>query len=139
MSRTASIGKASTKVKVLLDTHTFLWMAAEPEKLSARAREVCAGESLTLSVASIWEIGIKCQIGRVVLPAAAREYLARQIRVAGISVLPINYRHALAAAALPMRHEDPFDRMLAAQCLEEGLPCVTRDLVFAEYGVEAIW
>jgi PIN domain nuclease of toxin-antitoxin system len=125
-------------MKVLLDTHTFLWMAAEPDRLSARARDVCGSENLVLSVASIWEIGIKCQIGRLVLPAAPREYLTRQIRIAGVSILPIQYRHALAAAALPMRHKDPFDRMLVAQCLEEGLPCVTRDPIFAEYGVEVI-
>lgn len=92
-----------------------------------------------LSVASIWEIGIKCQIGRMVLPESPREYLARQIRIAGVSILPIQYRHALAAAALPMRHKDPFDRMLAGQCHEEGLPCITRDPILAEYGVEVIW
>jgi PIN domain nuclease of toxin-antitoxin system len=126
-------------VKVLLDTHTFLWMAAEPDKLSPRARDVCARESLTLSVASVWEIGIKCRIGRLALPSSPADYLARQIRIAGVSILSIHYRHALAAAALPMRHKDPFDRMLAAQCLEEGLPCVTRDPAFAEYGVQAIW
>ncbi len=113
--------------------------AAEPGKLSARARDVCARESLTLSVASVWEIGIKHQIGRLLLPASPADYLTRQIRIAGVSILPIHYRHALAAVALPMLHKDPFDRVLAAQCLAEGLPCVTRDPAFAGYGVEAIW
>lgn len=103
--RTAFISE-DLSVKVLLDTHTFLRTGGEPDKLSPRARDVCARESRTL---------------------------------AGVSILPVHYRHALAAAALPMRHKDPFDRMLAAQCLAEGLPCVTRDPAFAEYGVEAIW
>lgn len=125
--------------KVLIDSHTFLWMAAEPEKLSARAREMCSTANLILSVASIWEIGIKCQIGRLTLPAEPREYIGRQIRRACISILPVHYLHALAAAALPMHHKDPFDRMLAAQCREEGLACVTRDLALADYGVDLIW
>lgn len=126
-------------MKVLIDTHTFLWMAADPDKLSPRARVVCAGESLMLSVASIWEIGIKCQIGRLVLLMDVNTWLERQIRMAGISILPIHYRHALAAASLPMHHKDPFDRMLAAQCKEEGLPCVTCDSALAAYGIEIIW
>jgi PIN domain nuclease of toxin-antitoxin system len=126
-------------VKVLIDAHTFLWMAADPDRLSPRARVVCAGENLVLSVASIWEIGIKCQIGRLVLPMDASTWLERQIRMAGTSILPIHYCHALAAASLPMHHKDPFDRMLAAQCKEEGLPCVTGDAALAAYGIEIIW
>ena len=126
-------------MKVLIDTHTFLWMAAEPEKLPARAREVCESAELVLSVASVWEIGIKWETGRLSLPASPREYIALQIKRGGIAMLPIQYRHALLAAGLPMHHRDPFDRMLAAQCLEEGLKCVTRDSAIAAYGVEVVW
>jgi len=126
-------------VKVLIDTHTFLWMAAEPEKLPARARELCESAELVFSVASVWEIGIKWETGRLPLPAAPREYIALQIKRGGISMLPIQYRHALTAAGLPMVNRDPFDRMLAAQCLEEGLKCVTRDPAIAAYGVEVVW
>jgi PIN domain nuclease of toxin-antitoxin system len=126
-------------MKVLVDTHTFLWMAAEPEKLPSEAREVCETADLVLSVASIWEIGIKWEAGRLSLPSNPRDMIATQIRLGGFSVLPIQYRHALAAAALPMLHRDPFDRMLAAQCLEEKLKCVTKDPAIAAYGVEAIW
>jgi PIN domain nuclease of toxin-antitoxin system len=93
-------------VPALLDTHTFLWIAAEPEKLSPRAHTVCSSDSLILSAASIWEISIKSRTGRI---------------------------------ALPPPHKDPFDRMLAAQCLEEKLPCVTRDRFFSACGVETIW
>ena len=126
-------------MKVLIDTHTFLWMAAEPEKLPARARELCESAELVFSVASVWEIGIKWETGRLPLPAAPREYIALQIKRGGISMLPIQYRHALTAAGLPMVNRDPFDRMLAAQCLEEGLKCVTRDPAIAAYGVEVVW
>ena len=81
------------------------------------------------------------QVGDRPSPAAssAREYIARQIKQAGVSMLPIQYRHALTAAGFPMLHKDPFDRMLAAQCLEEGLQCVTRDPAIAAYGVPTIW
>ncbi len=114
-------------------------MAAEPEKLPGRAREVCETSELVLSVASVWEMGIKFEIGRLPLPSPPREYIALQVKRGGISLLPIHYRHALAAAGLPMLHKDPFDRMLAAQCLEEGLSCVTRDRAIAGFGVEVIW
>lgn len=114
-------------------------MATEPEKLPARAREVCETCDLVFSVASVWEIGIKWETGRLPLPSAPREYVALQIKRGGVSLLPIQYRHALAATALPMIHRDPFDRMLAAQCLEEGMKCVTRDQAIAAYGVEVIW
>ena len=126
-------------MKVLVDTHTFLWMAAEPEKLPARAREVCETAELVFSIASVWEIGIKWEMGRLALPSAPREYISQQIKRGGVSLLPIQYRHALTAAGLPMLHKDPFDRMLAAQCIEEGMKCVTRDSAIAAYGVEVVW
>lgn len=126
-------------MKVLVDTHTFLWMAAEPEKLPARAREVCETAELVFSIASVWEIGIKWEMGRLPLPSAPREYIAQQVKRGGISLLPIQYRHALTAAGLPMLHKDPFDRMLAAQCIEEGMKCVTRHSAIAAYGVEVVW
>ena len=126
-------------MKVLIDTHTFLWIAAEPEKLSQVARVVCSAETLVLSVASVWEISIKSHIGRLTLPGPPGDYLAKQIRYGGISVLPIQFRHAVAAGELSSAHKDPFDRMLAAQCLNEHLPCVTKDRFFSECGVETIW
>ena len=114
-------------------------MAAEPERLSARARQVCTTGDLSLSVASIWEIGIKFHLGRLPLPEVPEKYIARQVRQAGISILPIHYRHALAASALPLTHKDPFDRMLAAQCIAESMACVSKDPMIADFGVEVIW
>jgi len=114
-------------------------MAAEPEKLPARAREVCETADLVFSIASVWEIGIKWEMGRLPLPSPPREYIAQQVKRGGVSLLPIQYRHALTAAGLPMLQKDPFDRMLAAQCIEEGMKCVTRDSAIAGYGVEVIW
>ena len=114
-------------------------MTSEPWKLSSRASAVCEREEITLSVASVWEIGIKFNSGRLELPEEPREYISKQIRIAGLSVLPIHYRHALAAAGLPLKHKDPFDRVMAAQCIEEKLPFVTIDPIFGEYGLETIW
>ena len=113
-------------------------MAAEPENLSSRARAVCETATLVLSVASIWEIAIKWSAGRLPLPKPPHEYVSAQIRQASVTILPIYYRHALASSTLPP-HKNPFDRMLAAQCLEEKLPCVTDDVAIGEYGVEIIW
>ena len=126
-------------MKALIDTHVLLWMASEPEKLSERAREICTTETLILSAASVWEIGIKYRIGRLPLPEPPGTWLDRQIRAAGVSLLSIHYRHALTAAALPLHHKDPFDRMLAAQCIEEQIPCISRDPSLADYGIELIW
>lgn len=125
--------------RCLIDTHTFLWMASEPDRLSPAARQACATADLTLSVASIWEIGIKFQLGRLPLSGDPADFIARHIRHAGISILSVQYRHALAAAALPMAHKDPFDRMLAAQCLSEQMTCITKDPAMQQFGVHVIW
>ena len=126
-------------MKVLIDTHTFLWMAAEPEKLSARAREVCATETLVLSVASVWEIAIKYRTGRLLLPLAPESYIPRQVGFSRATILPIHFAHAVRSGGLDSNRKDPFDRMIASQCLEEGLPCVTRDPFFGTCGVATIW
>ncbi len=126
-------------MKALLDTHSFLWAAVEPERLSKTAREVCESAELFLSVASIWEIAIKTQIGRLTLPGNPRTFVTEQLRLGQISVLAISGNHALRVSDLPLEHRDLFDRMLAAQSLEEELPLVTRDPVFRLYAVNTIW
>ena len=126
-------------MKAILDTQIFLWMATSPERLSVKARAACETSELVLSVASVWEIGTRYQIGKLPLPAPPREFLDAQIRLANVHILPIHYRHALSAAALAVEHKDPFDRMIAAQCLEENLGCITADPVFDVLGVRRIW
>lgn len=126
-------------MKVLLDTHAFLWAAAEPSRLSVRATEVCKSEELLLSVVSLWEIALKVQIGKLELPGNPQTYISRQLMIGRISVLPILARHAFRIGELPMNHRDPFDRMLAAQSLEEKIPLVTCDPLFLLYNVETLW
>jgi PIN domain nuclease of toxin-antitoxin system len=126
-------------VKCLLDTHAFLWMAGDPARLSAPAREACASGELWLSVASIWEIAIKVQIGRLKISYPIRTFIARQLTSGQISVLPIHTRHIFRLSELPLYHRDPFDRLLAAQSLEEELPLISRDPVFPRYEVQLLW
>jgi PIN domain nuclease of toxin-antitoxin system len=114
-------------------------MAVAPEKLSVRARASCESAELILSVASVWEIAIKHEIGKLPLPAPIREFLDRQIRLANVTLLPIHYRHAFRAAALRGDHKDPFDRMIAAQSLEEEMPCITADARLEDFGAIRIW
>ena len=127
-------------MKALLDTHTFLWAIAGDDRLSRRAAEVFAGPSdLWLSVASIWEILIKVQIGKMPLPVPAGPYLVKKLAENRIQTLPVSLDHILRIESLPSHHSDPFDRMLIAQSLEEKLPLVSSDKVFTRYEVEVIW
>src|ERR1700676_827736 len=127
-------------MKVLLDTHTFLWAIAEEEKLSRRAQQIYTGSNdLWLSVASLWEILIKVQAGKLPLPEPAGPYLVRKLSQNRIEVLPITLDHVLKTESLPFHHRDPFDRMIMAQGIEEKRLIVTADPLFGRYPVDVIW
>jgi PIN domain nuclease of toxin-antitoxin system len=127
-------------MRALLDTHTFLWAISENKKLSRRAGQIFTGPSdLWLSVASIWEILIKVQIGKMLLPKPAGSYIVKKMTENKIEILPITLDHVLRIETLPPHHSDPFDRMLIAQSMEEKLPLLTGDRVFGNYPVEVIW
>jgi PIN domain nuclease of toxin-antitoxin system len=121
-------------LKLLLDSHAFLWWLAEDPKLGARVRQVVADPSSTVyvSAATIWELSVKAARGKLDLDGAD---LVEEIEDNDFIELPVTARHALAAAYLPRHHEDPFDRMLIAQAQIEGLTMVTRDLALRAYGV----
>lgn len=127
-------------MRTLLDTHAFLWGIAGDRRMSQHARDIFIGPSnLSMSIASIWEILIKVQVGKLNLPPPAGRYVIRKLAENRIETLPINLDHLLAFERLPMHHRDPFDRMLIAQAVEEGLSIVTADSFFARYPVEVIW
>jgi PIN domain nuclease of toxin-antitoxin system len=127
-------------MKVLLDTHTFLWAIAEDGKLSRRAQQIYTGPNdLWLSVASVWEILIKVRAGQLPLPKPSGPYLLKELAKNRIEVLPIALDHVLGAESLPLHHRDPFDRMLIAQSIEEGWPIVTADPLLERYPVNVIW
>jgi PIN domain nuclease of toxin-antitoxin system len=128
-------------MKLLLDTHTFLWAVWEPERLSelAQAKFLDIENELLLSAASYWEICIKHSVGKLILAQGWQEILDREIAANGIQWLSIEKEHCQAILTLPQIHGDPFDRLLVAQALHEGLSIVTRDVNIAEYEVETIW
>jgi len=127
-------------MKALLDTHAFLWAISANEKLSRRAERIFIGPSdLWLSVASIWEIVIKVQLGKMPLPVPAGPYIVKKLVENKIETLPIELDHVLKVEKLATLHSDPFDRILIAQSIHEGLPVITADPIFERYPVQVIW
>jgi PIN domain nuclease of toxin-antitoxin system len=121
-------------LKLLLDTHLLLWAASQPKRLSAEARRLIeeAENELLFSAASIWEVAIKSGLGREDFQADARVF-RRELLDNGYSELPILSQHAAATADLPQIHKDPFDRLLIAQSLVEGITLLTADPFVARY------
>jgi len=126
-------------MRILIDTHVFLWGIQSEDKLSRRIRELLPVSDVWISVASLWEIVTKSQTGKLSLPAPVGRYLSDKLRANGVSVLSITFDHVKRLEELPTHHRDPFDRILIAQSLEESLPIVTSDQVFERYAVEIIW
>jgi PIN domain nuclease of toxin-antitoxin system len=121
-------------VKLLLDTHIFLWLHTEPERLGEYLSLVEDHENdLLFSAASSWEIAIKYGAGRLPLPEPPTSYVPERIRAIGAQWLPIEHSHALAVAALEPLHRDPFDRMLVAQAELLDLTILTADATVASY------
>lgn len=119
-------------MNLLLDTHILLWWLAASARLSKSAhRAVTESFRVYVSVASIWEIGIKCALGKLETP----ENLEEELRNSSFSTLPIQVSHAIAAGKLPRHHDDPFDRMLVAQASLESLTLLTADVRLRDYNV----
>ena len=126
-------------MKVLIDTHVFLWGIQHEEKLSRRVQTLLPAAEVWISVASLWEVITKVQIGKLSLPAPVGDYLAAKLKANGVLVLQITFDHVRRLESLALHHRDPFDRMLIAQSLEEKIPLVTSDPLFALYPVEVLW
>ena len=119
-------------MKLLLDTHLFLWSVTSSRRLKPAARRLLeSADEIFVSAASIWEIAIKTSLGKVVGDLVE---LAAAIEASGFAELPIRSSHAVGVAALPPHHADPFDRILVAQALAEPLRLVTADPVLSQYG-----
>ena len=124
-------------MRLLLDTHVALWAITDDASLSRRALELIAepANQVTISAATLWEIGIKYRLarkGQGRMPISAAEALG-YFQASGYDLLAISPAHAVAAADLPALHADPFDRMLVAQSLEEPLRLLTHDALVAAY------
>lgn len=127
-------------MRVLLDTHVWLWMLTAPERLGRAAHEIVedVGNGLLLSAASSWEIAIKYSLGKLPLPQPPAVYVPGRMASTGVMPLPITHQHALHVAALPAEHADPFDRLLVAQSQIERIPILTADDTFSRYDVELL-
>lgn len=128
-------------MKLLLDTHAFLWMSLDDPQLSQNARDLLAEteNELWLSPASYWEIAIKISLGKYQLAEALDDFVNREIDNNGVSILPISPQHAQAVTALPFHHKDPFDRLLVAQATTEQMDIVSKDDKFDPYGIQRLW
>ena len=128
-------------MRLLLDTHAFLWWVGASPKLSRRAKAAVAKATnqCLVSVASGWEIAIKVSLGQLRIDAALDRFLPEQLALNGFQPLAIDFKHTARVARLPFHHRDPFDRLLVAQAIEEELTLVTADAVFAQYGVKRLW
>ncbi|MGH9373230.1 MAG: type II toxin-antitoxin system VapC family toxin [Vicinamibacterales bacterium] len=127
-------------MSLLVDTHAFLWFMAGDRRLRRAARRAIeeSNGQWRLSAASVWELAIKSSLGRITLPAPVDEYIAEKVQQ-GLQVLSVDWTHAAAVERLPFHHRDPFDRLIVAQAESEHIAVVTKDRVFAKYGVRVVW
>ena len=128
-------------MRLLLDTQVFLWSGSAPERLSPRARRAIetGRNEVFLSAASVWEIAIKTQVGRLQLTRDLEDFTRERMAESSLVALPVLLTHATHVASLPDVHRDPFDRLLVAQAIVEGLHLVTADRRLREYPVKVVW
>ena len=128
-------------MRVLLDTHVFLWWVEGDRALPAKARAALANRDneCLLSLVSVWELAIKSGLGKLKLALPVQRYVVENVAANSFGMLDIRMAHVGRVESLPTHHGDPFDRLLIAQALEEKLPVVTADPIFRDYGVKRIW
>ncbi|MDD2744445.1 MAG: type II toxin-antitoxin system VapC family toxin [Rhodocyclaceae bacterium] len=128
-------------MRFLLDTHAFIWLNNEPARLSPAVQTLCmaGGHDFYLSMASAWEMQIKCQLGKLALDLPIMELVSQGCEKNGIQLLKIELAHIEMLGKLPNHHKDPFDRLLIAQAISEKLTVLSADQAFSEYPVEVVW
>lgn len=126
---------------LLLDTHTALWFCWDDPALSVTAKALIEDPDnrKLVSVASCWEIAIKAGLGKLQLGEPSRTFLYKEIARNNFELLGITLDHATSVESLPAHHKDPFDRLLIAQVITEGVPIVSADAVFDQHGVQRLW
>jgi PIN domain nuclease of toxin-antitoxin system len=128
-------------MNVLLDSHTFLWFVLNDSQLSISAKSLIEDPvtEVFISPASYWEIAIKVRLGKLDLRASYDDFMDRGIVGNSFSILPIEPKHTSIVTSLPFHHRDPFDRLLVAQAIVEGIAIVSCDEQLDAYGVKRIW
>lgn len=127
-------------MKLLLDTHTFLWFLDDSPQLSHKGKALLeADNALLLSIASLWEIAIKVRLGKLTVAVPIEVLMTQQLTHNDIELLPITVVPLIVVSTLPLHHRDPFDRLLIAQAMVEQLPIVSADPAFDAYPVQRLW
>jgi PIN domain nuclease of toxin-antitoxin system len=128
-------------MRLLLDTHAFLWFVLDGPQLSATARALIADPSneIDVSPATYWEITIKIRLEKYILPDPFQEFMEREIAINRFNILPIEPRHVAPLTTLPFHHKDPFDRLLVAQAMVEQIPLVSNDSDLDAYPIRRLW
>ena len=128
-------------MRLLLDTHTFIWYVTDNPRLSAHVKLVIEDENneKLVSIASIWEMAIKHSIGRLNFSLPFIEFVRQQLTVSNIGLLEINLQHIEVVASLPLHHRDPFDRLIIAQSMAEQIPILSVDAIFDAYAIARVW
>ena len=128
-------------MRLLLDTHTFLWFTLGDPQISPAALAAIndPDNDKLVSPATYWEIAIKVSIGKLALGQSYEDFLHRGITLNGFGILHVEPRHSAVVATLPFHHKEPFDRLLIAQALSEDIPLVSNEALFDAYGVRRLW
>ncbi|MEG4588249.1 type II toxin-antitoxin system VapC family toxin [Microcoleus sp. MOSTC5] len=128
-------------MRLLLDTHTFIWYVTDNPRLSAHVKLLIEDENneKLVSIASIWEMAIKHSIGRLNFSLPFMEFVGEQLTVSNIGLLEINLQHIEVVASLPLHHRDPFDRLIIAQSMAEQIPILSVDAIFDAYAIARVW
>ncbi|HCF26640.1 MAG TPA: PIN domain nuclease [Cyanobacteria bacterium UBA11049] len=128
-------------MRLLLDTHTFIWFVTDSPKLSVIVKQLIEDENneKLLSTASVWEMAIKYSSGKLSFVQPFRVFIEQQITLNSTDLLNINLNHIDIVATLPLYHRDPFDRLLIAQAMVEQIPILSADSAFDAYSIQRLW
>ena len=128
-------------MRLLLDTHTFLWFLLDDPQLRTTARDfiIDPANDIEVSPATYWEIAIKISLGKYALPEPYGIFIEREIMANDFHILPIEPKHTVVLTTLPFHHRDPFDRLLIAQAMVEDIPIVSMDPAFDAYPIIRLW
>jgi len=125
----------------LIDTHTFIWYVTDNSRLSNQVLELINDENnqIFLSIASVWEMGIKYSLGKLTFNLPFETFINQQLTINDFTILDINISHITAVTQLPLHHRDPFDRILIAQAIVENIPIISVDNKFDAYPIQRLW
>ncbi|MEH1899084.1 MAG: type II toxin-antitoxin system VapC family toxin [Nostoc sp.] len=128
-------------MRLLLNTHTFIWYVTDNSRLSNQVVALINDENneIILSIASLWEIAIKQNLGKLSFNQSFEIFITQQLNLNDFSLLDIKITHVTVVATLPLHHRDPFDRILIAQSIVENIPLLSADKIFDAYPIRRVW